>query len=201
MKRLLVCLISFLVGFIVSWFFLDFILPEPTVTPEPEQPKYTVSEMMIADLERFSLYRDTPTVLHVPTPTEPETPPVRYELTDSERELVELVVMAESGNQPYIGQMAVAQCLLNDSERSGIRPTEAVVEYQYTSERVEPSESVRNAVAAVFDGGEVVTEETILWFYAPKYVDGTPWHETQRHVLTINDHKFFAERGDADADH
>lgn len=193
MKRLLVCLISFLVGFIVSWLFLDFILPEPTPPTEPEQPKYTVSEMMLADLERFSLYRDTPTVLHVPTPTEPETPPVRYELTDSERELIELVVMAESGNQPYIGQMAVAQCLLNDSERSGIRPTEAVIEYQYTSERVEPSESVRNAVAAVFDRGEVVTEENILWFYSPKYVDGTPWHESQRHVLTINDHRFFAE--------
>lgn len=193
MKRLLICLISFLVGFIVSWLFLDFILPEPT-PPEPEQPKYTVSEAMLADLERFSLYRDTPTILHVPTPTEPETPPVRYELTNIERELVERVVMGESGNQPYAGQMAVAQCLLNDSEKSGIRPTEAVIEYQYTSNRPEPSESVRNAVAAVFDRGEVVTEETILWFYAPKYVDGTPWHESQRHVLTINDHKFFAEK-------
>ena len=197
MKRLLVCLISFLVGFIVSWIFLDFILPEPTLT-EPEQPKYTVSEMMIADLERFSLYRDTPTILHIPTPTEPDVTdtnaghiePVRYELTNIERELVEQVVMAESGNQPYIGQMAVAQCLLNDSERSGIRPTEAVIEYQYTSERVEPSESVRNAVAAVFDRGEVVTEETILWFYAPKWCKGK-FHETQTHVITEGGHKFF----------
>lgn len=130
-------------------------------------------------------------------PTEPApepTEPVRYPLTDEERRLVNEVVMAESGNQPYCGQMGVAQCLLNDCERSGIRPAEAVLEYQYTPNRVEPSESVQKAVSAVFDRGEVVTDEVILWFYAPDRVDGTPWHESQRHVLTINDHKFFAEK-------
>lgn len=122
------------------------------------------------------------------------TEPVRYPLTDEERRLVNEVVMAESGNQPYCGQMGVAQCLLNDCERNGIRPAEAVLEYQYTPNRVEPSESVQRAVSAVFDRGEVVTDEVILWFYAPDRVDGTPWHESQRHVLTINDHKFFAEK-------
>ena len=133
-------------------------------------------------------------------PTEPDedinvpTEPVRYPLTDEERRLVNEVVMAESGNQPYCGQMGVAQCLLNDCERNGIRPAEAVLEYQYTPNRVEPSESVQRAVSAVFDRGEVVTAEVILWFYAPDRVDGTPWHESQRHVLTINDHKFFAEK-------
>ena len=127
-------------------------------------------------------------------PTETEPAPPRYELFDGERDLVERVVMAEAGNQPYCGIMAVAQCLLNDCERSGIRPAEAVLEYQYTTNRVEPSEAVCEAVRAVFDRGEVVTEETILWFYAPARVDGTPWHESQRHVLTINDYKFFAEK-------
>lgn len=164
--------------------------PEPT-PPEPEQTEYEISEPMLSCLER---YRDTPTVLHVPTPTESEeTPLVRYELTDFERQLVCEVVMAESGNQPYCGQMAVAQCLLNACEKDGIRPAEAVEVYQYTSNRVEPSESVCEAVSAVFDRGEVATEEYILWFYAPARVNGTPWHETQRHVLTVNDHKFFAE--------
>ena len=190
MRWVIIVLVSFLVGFTGARIVIT--LSEPIPPLEPEQPEYEAGEPMLSELEWFSPYRNTPTVLHVPVPE--ETPPVRYELTDIERELVEQVVMAESGNQPYIGQMAVAQCLLNDAERSGIRPTEAVVEYQYTSNRVEPSESVRNAVAAVFDSGEVVTEETILWFYAPAHVDGTPWHESQRHVLTINDHKFFAEK-------
>ena len=173
------------------------------VDPEPVQPEYTIGEPMLSDLKRFSLYRDRfLTERPVPVkPTEtaedinaPTTEPLRYPLTDEERDLVEQVVMAESGNQPYCGQMGVAQCLLNDCEKSGIRPAEAVLEYQYTPNRVEPSESVQRAVSAVFDRGEVVTEETILWFYAPKHVDETPWHESQRHVLTINDHKFFAEK-------
>lgn len=187
MRWIIIVLVSFLVGFAGARIVIT--LSEPT---PPVEPEYTVSEPMLSVPERFEPYRNTPIILHKPEPE--ETPPVRYELTDIERDLVEQVVMAESGNQPYCGQMAVAQCLLNDSERSGIRPTEAVVEYQYTENRVEPSESVRNAVAAVFDRGEVVTEETILWFYAPAHVDGTPWHESQRHVLTINDHKFFAEK-------
>lgn len=167
--------------------------PEPI---EPEQPEYTITEPMLFD---FEPYRDTPIILHKPEPE--ETPSVRYELSDSERQLVCEVVMAESGNQPYCGQMAVAQCLLNACEKDGIRPEEAVREYQYTSNRVEPSESVCEAVSAVFDRGEVAVDETILWFYAPARVNGKPWHESQRHVLTVNDHKFFAERGGADADH
>lgn len=176
---------------------------KPIIEPEPE---YIIGEAKLADLERFSLYRDrvlTERPVPVPEePTEPDVPdtnvghtePPRYELTDEERQLVERVVMAESGNQPYCGIMAVAQCLLNDCERSGIRPAEAVLEYQYTTNRVEPSEAVCEAVRAVFDMGEVVIDETILWFYAPARVTRTPWHESQRHVLTINDHKFFAEK-------
>ena len=166
------------------------------VEPEPEQPEYTIGEPMLSDLKRFSLYRDRfLTERPVPVkPTEPKTEPLRYPLTDEERYLVEQVVMAESGNQPYCGQMGVAQCLLNDCEKSSIRPAEAVLEYQYTPNRVEPSESVQRAVSAVFDRGEVVTDETILWFYAPAHVNGKPWHESQRHVLTINDHRFFAEK-------
>ena len=187
----IVCIIG-IAGAIAAKPFLFPPEPEPE-RPEPEQTEYEIGEPMLSALERFSLYRDRKiTVLVKPTETEP-VEPLRYPLTDEERQLVERVVMAEAGNQPYCGIMGVAQCLLNDCERSGIRPAEAVLEYQYTTNRVEPSEAVCEAVRAVFDRGEVVTEETILWFYAPARVDGTPWHESQRHVLTINDHKFFAE--------
>lgn len=182
----IVCILL-LVGTVAA---VPFLFPpesEPTLPPEPELPE--PSEPMLSLPERFEPFRDAPIILYKPEPD-----PVRYELTDAERELVELVVMAESGNQPYCGQMAVAQCLLNACERSGIRPTEAVMEYQYTSNRVSPSESVCEAVSAVFDRGEVASQDTILWFYAPARVSKTPWHETQRYVMTINDHKFFAEK-------
>lgn len=126
----------------------------------------------------------------IPEETAPE---VRYELTDSERDLVERVVMAESGSEPHLGQMAVAQCILNDCERSDLRPAEAVEVYQYAKTRPEPSESVKEAVRAVFDNGEIAVNDTILWFYAPDHMTETPWHETQRLVCQIGGHKFFGE--------
>ena len=68
-------------------------------------------------------------------PTEPETAveakaetvlqstaSVRYALTAAERDEVERVVMAEAGAEPYIGQMAVAQCILNACEQENARP-------------------------------------------------------------------------------
>ena len=124
---------------------------------------------------------------------EPEPEPVRYALTDAERALIESVVTAEAEGEPFLGQKAVAQCILNACEKDGIRPDEAIEVYQYSTNRPEPTDAVREAVSAVFDRGEVAVDDTILWFYAPARATTTPWHETQRYVVTIGGHKFFAE--------
>lgn len=146
--------------------------PTSTTAPEETVPQET----------------DNPT-----TGPEPTEPPARYELTPEERDLVERVVMAESGGEPFLGQMAVAQCILNACEKDGTRPEEVVVDYQYTRGRPEPSQRVRDAVAAVFDEGQTVTEEPILYFYAPA-IASSEWHETQIFVMEIGGHRFFAER-------
>jgi len=117
----------------------------------------------------------------------------RYSLTEAERDLIERVVMAESGGESYKGQMLVAQCILNACEIDGIRPAEAIRKYVYAKGRPKPSESVIRAVSAVFDKGETVTDEVIVYFYAPKMVK-SEFHERQRFVLTEGNHKFFAER-------
>ena len=117
----------------------------------------------------------------------------RYNLTDAERDLVERVVMAESGGESYKGQMLVAQCILNACEIDGIRPAKVIKKYVYAKGRPEPSESVKQAVSAVFDKGETVTDEPIVYFYAPKIVK-SDFHESQRFVLAEGNHKFFAER-------
>lgn len=116
----------------------------------------------------------------------------RYKLTSDERNEIEQVVMAEAGTECREGIMAVAQCVLNASEKEGIRPTEAVLEYKYTPDREEPNEAVKEAVRAVFDNGETVTDEPILYFYAT-YID-SEWHETKRFVMQIGVHRFFAEK-------
>lgn len=116
----------------------------------------------------------------------------RYDLTDAERWEIASVVTAEAVGEPYAGKMAVAQCVLQACEDDGIRPAEALIEYDYSTARPEPCEEALEAVAAVFDFGQVVTKEPIKYFYAPK-LTSSDWHESQDYVLTINNHKFFKE--------
>ena len=120
-------------------------------------------------------------------------PEVRYALTDAERDLVERVVMAEAGGEGFDGQRLVAQCILNTAEAMDMRPDEVVTApNQYAPPAEHASEMVMDAVSAVFDDGDMVTNEPIRWFYAPKYVYSA-WHESKRYVLTYQNHKFFAE--------
>lgn len=118
-------------------------------------------------------------------------PAVRYELTEAERSAVEMCVMAESGIEPYEGQVAVAQCLLNLCEARGARP-EVIISDCFTPVQALPSESVKDAVSAVFDKGEVAIDDTPLYFYAPG-VCVSEWHESQRYITTIGGHRFFGD--------
>ena len=104
----------------------------------------------------------TPPAENTATP-EPTATPARYQLSASERDTVERVVMAEAGGESFAGQMLVAQCILNAAEKEGVQPSEAVEIYSYTSNRPDPTQSVKDAVAAVFDRGEVAID-------APRHV-------------------------------
>lgn len=128
------------------------------------------------------------------TPTEPTSAPsvAFYELTEEERELIERVVMAEAGAEPYEGQKAVAQCILNACILDGLRPAQVIKKYKYTDARPSPTEAVRSAVSAVFDEGEKVIDPEALFFYAPARVAST-WHESQACVASIGGHRFFKE--------
>ncbi|MBO5863508.1 MAG: hypothetical protein J6Q59_04485 [Paludibacteraceae bacterium] len=118
--------------------------------------------------------------------------PVRYELTDAERREIASVVTAEAEGEPYAGKVAVAQCILQSAEDDGIRPGEVLIKYGYSSARPTPCIEAMEAVADVFDFGAVATKEPIKYFYAPAR-RRSDWHESQVHVLTINNHKFFKE--------
>jgi spore germination cell wall hydrolase CwlJ-like protein len=114
----------------------------------------------------------------------------RYNLTDAERDLIERVVMAESGGESYKGQMLVAQCILNACEIDGIRPAKVIKKYAYAKSRPEPSDSVKRAVSAVFDKGDTVTDEPIVYFYAPAVVR-SEFHESQIFAIEEGGHRFF----------
>lgn len=137
----------------------------------------------------------TTTAASTQTP-EPTEAPVRFYLSASERDTVERVVMAESGGESFEGQMLVAQCILNAAEKEGVQPSEAVVIYSYTSNRPDPTQSVKDAVAAVFDRGEVAIDAPVMYFYNPALVT-SDWHESQIFVAEVGGHRFFAERSPA----
>lgn len=125
--------------------------------------------------------------------SDPTDVPVRFYLSASERDTVERVVMAEAGGESFEGQMLVAQCILNAAEKEGAQPSEAVVIYSYTSSRPDPTQSVKDAVAAVFDRGEVAIDAPVMYFYNPALVTSN-WHESQIFVAEVGGHRFFAER-------
>lgn len=129
------------------------------------------------------------------TPDQAE-PTVRFYLSTSERDTVERVVMAEAGGESFEGQMLVAQCILNAAEKEGVQPSEAVVIYSYTSSRPDPTQSVKDAVTAVFDRGEVAIDAPVMYFYNPALVT-SDWHESQIFVAEVGGHRFFAERSPA----
>ena len=151
---------------------------EPVVTtvPETTAPETTVPEVT------------------VPATTVPTTTTATlYYLAAEELDLVERVVMAEAGGEPYAGQMAVAQCILQACLEYNMRPATVVQQFKYTKNRPDPSESVRAAVKAVFVDGDRAVSEDIMYFYAPARVESV-WHESKNYVCTIGGHRFFSER-------
>ena len=106
--------------------------------------------------------------------------------------MIELGVISDFADRTHTGEH-VAQCILNAAEKRGVDPSEAVVLYSYTKSRPDPTQRVKDAVAAVFDRGETVVGEPILYFYNPALVT-SDFHESQIFVIEEGGHRFFAER-------
>ena len=142
---------------------------------------------------RVVQYDPPPTPMPEVDVSEMESATPRYTLTDSERDIVERVVMSEAAGEGYDGQRLVAQCILNTAEAMDLRPDEVVLApNQYASPAAEASQEVKDAVSAVFDDGDMATDEPIRWFYNDKLVY-SEWHEGKRFVMYFGNHKFFAE--------
>ena len=120
---------------------------------------------------------------------------LRYELTDAERYEVAQIVTAEAEGEPLAGKIAICQCILQACEDDGIRPAEAAARYSYSEKRPEPSAEAMQAVRYVFDFGMIASAEPIKYFYNPDLV-ASKFHESQRYIMTINNHRFYAEKED-----
>lgn len=96
------------------------------------------------------------------------------------------------------GKMAVAQCIKDAMLQDNISAVTVQSKYGYAGwktdlESTYPEDwvEVLEAIERVFDQGENITDENILWFYAPKYTT-SKWHESQKYVGTYGTQRFFA---------
>ena len=115
-------------------------------------------------------------------------------------EYVMRVVAAESRGEPYEGQLAVAQCIRETSERTMMTPEEVVkqVNKNGTRQYAQPvdisvvTDSVRDACCDVFVHGISATDEPIRYFYSTASGFYSAWHENSlEYVVTIGNHRFF----------
>ena len=108
------------------------------------------------------------------------------------------VVAAESRGEPYEGQVAVAQCILETSKKRMMTPEEVVkMKNRYASpcETQEEKDLVMDACIDVFIHGEKAFDEPIEYFYSIRGGFVSDWHENNlEYVATIGNHKFFKER-------
>ena len=108
------------------------------------------------------------------------------------------VVAAESRGEPYEGQVAVAQCILETSRKTLLTPEEVVkMKNRYASpcETKEEKDLVMDACIDVFIHGEKAIDEPIEYFYSICGGFVSDWHEKNlEYVATIGNHKFFKER-------
>lgn len=164
--------------------------PTELLTEPPTEVNTEIVEEITFELETNNPCEPVP-------PEEPNTglnsstSSYTYSLSEDERYIVECLVMGESGYMSYELQVLTAQCILNACLESGLQPSSVMDVYQYYGWNNNPTESVKSAVKDVFDNGYRLTDEPILFFYAP-HLCTSSWHESQRYILTQDGIRFFA---------
>ena len=133
-----------------------------------------------------------------PEEKEEWTPP--FTLTEEDRKYITLVVLAEARGESVIGQMAVAQCILDGAIYYNTDPVSLCEKLGYAApwdgsgvdeDRYASLYNIASgAVARVFDEGSRAIYSRVIFFYAPEICE-SEWHESQNYVATIGNHRFF----------
>lgn len=124
----------------------------------------------------------------------PEEEEPFFYISDDERYTIACIIAGEAYNSGMDLKTAVAQTIytamkLEDCRLDGIRNRydgyrdRSVIEDHVWQE-------CQEAIAQIFDRGEMAREEPIEFFYAPNYCSSA-WHETLTYVDTIGGCRFF----------
>lgn len=151
------------------------------------------SVIMVALVAAFA----TPTTEQESASTENQPPVLviyqtgkpEWEISDQDKETVELAVMGSARGESLLCMKAVAQTIRHTCEDEKLTVDEVIAKYQYPIWECSISDEATEAVEAVISGEEVIADR-LHCFYNPK-VDTGSWHETQEYVFTIGDVRFF----------
>ena len=177
-----------------------YILGQHDAVVEPTQQPEVVAQAIPTEIivHNDSAYKEEQELEESLVQQEARMPEFGYDY-----EYVMRVVAAESRGEPYEGQLAVAQCIRETSERTMMTPEEVVkqVNKNGTRQYAQPvdlsvvTESVRDACCDVFVHGISATDEPIRYFYSTASGFYSAWHENSlEYVTTIGNHRFFKER-------
>lgn len=120
--------------------------------------------------------------------------PSKYKLTDEERDLVERVIMKEVSGKSRTDALAVAQCIYDRVTMWGGTVEEIIFAKNAFADptyKYEPTQIIKDAVSDIFDDGERLTVEPLLYFYATRTANPNGFHETQRCLIETNLHRYF----------
>ena len=127
----------------------------------------------------------------------PNAKPVDMDYSD--RDMLERIVMAESGGEPYLGQIAVTNVILNRVKSSRYPSTLKEVIFQRAQfspvkngviRGRAPNKSVKKAVAEALDGTMIVPSDT-LYFVNPVLATDQTVPRTKTPVKSIGSHVFY----------
>lgn len=113
-------------------------------------------------------------------------------LSDSDRKLLEKLVMGEAGSLGFTGCALIAQSVRDTMVLEGITSvSEIISRYNYSgSTSVNPNSSAVDAVSYIFDQSGSAVQHRILYMYESK-ICSSPWHESQNFVVSYGSVKFF----------
>ena len=177
-----------------------YILGQHDAVREPTQQPEVVAKVIPTEIlvHNDSAYKEVQELEESLVQQEARVPKFGYDY-----EYVLRVVAAESRGEPYEGQLAVAQCIRETSERTTMTPEEVVkqVNHNGTRQYAKPvdlavvTDSVRDACCDVFVYGISATDEPIRYFYSTASGFYSAWHENSlKYVTTIGNHRFFKEK-------
>lgn len=113
-----------------------------------------------------------------------------FDISESERDLIERTVMHETGwCEDYRLLILVAQCIRNGCERFNQTPEETFENFGYAAMSY-ANPRAKKAVSDVFDKGLKCVENDIFCYYNSTMVNSA-WHEEQRLAIDIDGNRFF----------